>query len=278
MKIENHRLLHDDGTPYPYRESPNKPGKEVEALYLVQHYTAGGSKEAAVEWLCYEGAEASAHVVVGRGGYDDVTQLVPFNEIAWHAGISRWHNFVGMNKYSLGIEIDNAGRLQRHGDYWRSWFGREYEDGDVLVATHKFESHPSGWHLYTPTQIQTVLHLSKLLVKTYGLRDVLGHEDVAIPVGRKVDPGPAFPMHSVRARAMGRAADEPEWYATTEWLNIRKGPSTQFDKLDFGPLSPGYRVQILERRGRWVLVRVGDAVCNPQDNEGWVHSYYLERV
>ena len=268
MKIIDHRLVHDDGRPYPYRESPNKPDKDVEALDLIEHYTAGASKEAAVEWLCYDGADASAHAVVGRG-HDDVTQLVPFNEIAWHAGVSRWNNLVGMNKYSLGIEIDNAGRLERHGDRWRSWFGREYDDSDVFVATHKHEQAPSGWHLYTPEQIETVAMLSRLLVKTYGLKEVLGHEDVA--PGRKSDPGPAFPMHSVRARAMGRIEDGPELYKTTDWLNIRVGPGTQFEKIELSPLEPDTPVEIFDRQGNWVLARV-------YDHEGWVHSYYLERV
>ena len=58
MKIVNHRLVHDDGTPYPYRETPNKPDKELEALYaLIEHYAASASMEATVEWLCYDGAD-----------------------------------------------------------------------------------------------------------------------------------------------------------------------------------------------------------------------------
>jgi N-acetylmuramoyl-L-alanine amidase len=36
----------------------------------------------------------------------------------------------------------------------------------------------------------------------YGFIDILGHDDIA--PGRKVDPGPAFPMASFATQVMGR--------------------------------------------------------------------------
>ena len=54
---------------------------------------------------------SSAHLVISRTG--EITQLVSFNLIAWHAGFSFWEDFVSMNRYSIGIELDNDGVLKR---------------------------------------------------------------------------------------------------------------------------------------------------------------------
>ena len=38
-----------------------------------------------------------------------VTQMVPDNKIAWHAGKSKWRNFHNLNEFSIGIELVNKG-------------------------------------------------------------------------------------------------------------------------------------------------------------------------
>ena len=35
--------------------------------------------------------------------------LVPNLYTAWHAGVSFWKNYDSLNKYSIGIEINNPG-------------------------------------------------------------------------------------------------------------------------------------------------------------------------
>jgi N-acetyl-anhydromuramyl-L-alanine amidase AmpD len=37
-------------------------------------------------------------------------------------------------------------------------------------------------------------------METYAIEDIVGHEDVARPVGRKVDPGPKFPWDKINSR------------------------------------------------------------------------------
>jgi UDP-N-acetylglucosamine:LPS N-acetylglucosamine transferase len=84
-----------------------------------------------------------------------------------------------------------------HQSRWLSWLKDEYDDSEVIEAVHKHETEPRGWHTFTPEQIAAALEVSKLLVNHYNLRDVVGHDDIA--PGRKLDPGPAFPMESFRA-------------------------------------------------------------------------------
>jgi len=88
MKIKNHKLVGVD-----YKRSPNQSGT-IKPTYLVIHYTAGRSAEAAVRTLTSRKRKASAHLVIGRDG--SVTQLVPFNRKAWHAGKSEWKSFLAI--------------------------------------------------------------------------------------------------------------------------------------------------------------------------------------
>jgi N-acetylmuramoyl-L-alanine amidase len=273
MKIIRHRLHQDDGTPYAFRTSPNKGGK-VEHEYLVMHYTAGRDAESTIRTLTDSKYKASAHLVISRDGA--ITQLVPFDTAAWHAGISSWEGREGLNRLSLGIELDNAGALTRHGARWRAWFGAEYDDEEVIEAAHKHDTTPRGWHLYTPEQLDATLDVATLLVARYGLRDVVGHDDIA--PGRKTDPGPAFPMQSFRARVLGRADDMPVRYETTTNLNIRSGPGTQHPPIPGSPLPTGTRVLILAEDDSWRRVDVLGSVNGVMDVQGWVHGRYLQRA
>jgi N-acetylmuramoyl-L-alanine amidase len=273
MKILNHRLHDDDGNPLPFRDSPNRGGP-VDHQLLVMHYTAGPSAESSVHWLSNPAARASAHVVVGRDG--SVVQLVPFNRIAWHAGTSEWLGRSRVNEFSLGIELDNAGRLTRHEGQWRAWFGRDYPDSEALQATHRFESEPSGWHLFTEAQLAAALEVATALVQKYGLWALVGHDDIS-PF-RKVDPGPAFPMDSFRARVLGRQDDAPELYTTTTHLNVRQGPGSEFDLLAGSPLPPDTTVELLTASGAWRFVAVRETVNGVSDLEGWVHGRFLARI
>jgi N-acetylmuramoyl-L-alanine amidase len=273
MKIVNHRLCQDDGTPYPFVKSPNVGG-ELLHEYLVMHYTAGPSATSAVNWLTNKEARASAHLVIGRDG--SITQLVPFNRVAWHAGASRWEGREGLNQYSIGIELDNAGRLTRHGDRWRAWFGLEYDEADVIEAVHKHETELCGWHIFSPKQIQVALGAANVLVAKYGLLDVIGHDDIA--PHRKSDPGPAFPMENFRAPLVGRQDDAAVRYETTAVLNIREGPGTQHAPLPGSPLPVGTQLEIVNRKGFWAFVQVLDAIEGIADLEGWVHTHFVKRV
>jgi N-acetylmuramoyl-L-alanine amidase len=279
MRIDQHRLLRDNDTPVDFRPSPNKGGT-IEPRYLVMHYTAGRSAESSIGWLTDPAAKASAHLVVGRDG--NIVQLVPFDEVAWHAGKSAWQDgsvrLAGMNRYSIGIELDNAGRLVRQGAHWRSLhLGTTYDAAEVIEAVHKHETRKTGWHVYPMAQLEAAFSLATLLVARYGLRDILGHDDIA--PGRKTDPGPAFPMQSLRARVLGRSEEEGgDRFETTAALNVRLGPGTHYAVIPPSPVPPGTRVQVLASEGTWREVDILDTISNVNDLQGWVHGRYLRPV
>ncbi len=273
MRIRRNKLVLDDGTEVAFHPSPNRGGS-YDPRYLVMHFTAGRSAQESIDWLCAPEAKASAHVVVGRDGA--VTQLVPFDRVAWHAGRSRWQGLVGLNQYAIGIELDNAGKLERRGDGWYAWWGGKIPDAEVVEgpAPNDDSGRIYGWQTYTEPQLEAALSVARTVVRKYDLLDIIGHSDIA--PGRKVDPGPAFPMASFRARVLGRADDEPVRYRATAALNIRTGPGTQHDKLPQSPLAAGTVVEPVRTQDPWWLVKVEGA--EDADLQGWVHSHYLEQV
>ena len=107
MEILKHRLV-DGGVQHLVcrKNSRKLSGPDM----IVVHYTAGSSARTAAEFLAKEEVKASAHLVIGRQG--ELFQLVPFDTEAWHAGRSSYDGRANLNRYSIGIELDNLGRLQ----------------------------------------------------------------------------------------------------------------------------------------------------------------------
>jgi N-acetylmuramoyl-L-alanine amidase len=277
MKIRNHRLSFDDGNAVAFVASPHT-GPVIVPRFLVIHYTAGSSAAGAISWFQNPASRVSAHLVVARDG--KITQMVPFNREAWHAGQSRWGSYAGLNFHSIGVELDNAGHLIRSGGKWVSPLTRRsYPDSEVTVANHKNDppgAAPSGWHAYTPAQIEATLECGLAITKHYQLDDVLGHDDIA--PGRKRDPGPDFPLDSLRARLFGRGDDHPERYRTTGRLYVRDGPGPGFAALPGTPLPFGTEVEVLGKQGLWWQVDVVGEVNGVMDIVGWCHSKYLAPV
>ena len=121
MKVRNHRLFDDNNEQLPYVASPNRSTGTIVPRFLVMHFTAGASASSSISWLTNPAARASAHLVIARDG--TVTQLVPFNRKAWHAGRSRWAGLTGLNAHSIGIELDNHGELNGSTGAWRTSWG-----------------------------------------------------------------------------------------------------------------------------------------------------------
>ncbi|MBC7450299.1 MAG: N-acetylmuramoyl-L-alanine amidase [Cytophagales bacterium] len=238
----------------------------------IMHYTAGRDAKSSAMYLSDNNVKASAHIVVGRQG--EVYQLLPFDTIAWHAGVSKYGSRTGYNRYSVGIEIDNAGVLEKTGNEYQAWFGKQYMENEVMKAVHRNEAVPRYWQVYTQAQIDTCEQICKLLIQKYNIKQILGHEEIS--VGRKQDPGPAFPLDKFRDRLLGnnRQANEvsdiahpSEGAVTVDKLNIRAGAGTQFDKIAM-PLINGKQVRILEEQNGWYRVRT--------EIEGWVSKGYIE--
>ena len=153
--------------------SPNfdiKKRKKKEIKFIVFHYTGMKKETDAIKKLTSQGTKVSSHYLIKKNG--EILTLVPDLYISWHAGVSFWKNFKSLNKHSLGIEISNPG--------------------------HEFK-----YNKFTQKQINSILKLSKFLIKKYKIKSkcILGHSDIS--PDRKKDPGEKFPWHYLSKRKIG---------------------------------------------------------------------------
>lgn len=271
MNIINHLL---NGDNIEFKESPNFSGKFKTNLpdTIVIHYTAGRSHQSSVTTLSTPSSKASAHLVIGRD--EKITQLIPFDTIAWHAGQSSFEGRVGFNQYSIGIEIDNAGLLIKAGDKYLSWFGKEYPESEVIQAIHRNESVERNWHRYTEWQIEKCQEICELLIAKYNIKAILGHEEISPK--RKIDPGPAFPLDKFREKIFesDRSENTVEpivqdkiGEVTASSLNIRFSPDVESEKVA-PALNQGTKLKILESHDGWYKVRT--------EIEGWVFAKHVK--
>ncbi|WP_316205982.1 N-acetylmuramoyl-L-alanine amidase [Bradyrhizobium sp. SZCCHNR3058] len=191
-----------DGRQLPFVRSPNHGGS-LKPRYIVIHDTASGLKaDGDISWLTNPTAKVSAHVVVSREG--KITQLVPFDVVAWHAGQSQWKGLKFMNSYAIGIEIDNPGKLQKVSD-------GVYKNDICTIDTNKNPSlkveyaktaaHGAGyWLRYSPEQIAAVTDLCFALAQEFKIEDIITHW--MISPGRKIDTNPLYPLDQLRASAL----------------------------------------------------------------------------
>lgn len=203
LTIVNHKLV---GPKVTFQQTPNAGGV-ISPKGIVWHYTGADNAKGSVSWLCNRTAKVSAHLVLAQDG--SIVQLAPFNVKTWHAGPSKWGKFSMLNGHFIGIEMANCGPLKKmaDGSYRAELGGTKFAAKDVVLAAHKFTPKVErAWDDYPAAQLERAFELMAVLTATYKIpaANQTGHDDVCIPKGRKVDPGPAFPLEKLKARAYGR--------------------------------------------------------------------------
>ena len=157
--INNELLVGDSpqGIATRFLQSENHNG-QIAPKYLVFHYTACSAAAASAAFLRKTGANrVSAHLLVDRDG--SVTQFVPLNRRAWHAGESQWGGFQDLNTHSIGIEVVNFGYLLKSADgtFRTADSAQMVPAAEVTEARHRLPQLPwTHWHAYTGEQIAYV--------------------------------------------------------------------------------------------------------------------------
>jgi len=153
--------------------SPNFDKKKRDSKkirFVIFHYTGMKKESEAISRLTDIKSEVSSHYLIKNNG--QIITLVPELYIAWHSGVSFWKNYQSLNKNSIGIEISNPG--------------------------HNFR-----YKNFSKKQINSILLLSKYLIKKYKIKpqNILGHSDIA--PNRKKDPGEKFPWEYLSKQKVG---------------------------------------------------------------------------
>jgi N-acetyl-anhydromuramyl-L-alanine amidase AmpD len=175
-----------------WKTSPNfsnRKGQPITAI--IYHYTAGSSLNGAVNWFARQDSKVSAHYVVGKNG--EIVQMVPLDKAAWHAGKSVLAGKRGVNLFSVGIEIVNWGRLTRRGNQYFTHSGKPYYGKPPIQIGAQY------WEPFTAAQYKTIAWLTRhLILRIPTITHITGHQRIALPKGRKIDPGDGFDWNRIQ--------------------------------------------------------------------------------
>lgn len=154
---------------------------------IVLHYTVSNFKSTYHTFKKnIKHDRVASHYLIDTNG--EIYQLVKDDKIARHAGLSMWNRVKNLNMNSIGIEIVN--------------FGFNKEDfGDGI----KIKNSDNFWYPFPKKQIDAVVKLTAILSEEYKIEpyNIIGHSDIAIPAGRKQDPGILFPWKELANHGLG---------------------------------------------------------------------------
>lgn len=138
------------------------PPAEFGGAYIEQLFMGTLDCSAHPYFEGLRGLRVSAHLFISRRGR--VTQFVPLQKRAWHAGKSVFEGRERCNDFSIGIELEGT------------------------------DERP-----FTASQYRKLAQLTRLIRKAYPRitpARITGHSDIA--PGRKTDPGPHFDWARLR--------------------------------------------------------------------------------
>lgn len=286
FKVKNHRI---DGIPY---EPARYQGSTITPIAHIVHDTASWLKKfSAKDYLRDPGsasAKPSVHLVAEIDG--TLTQLVPLNKRANHAGSSSLDGRSGCNGFTTGIEIVNRGLMRRHSaTHAITWFGEKVDIEEAGIVEMTTPQHGHGfWEPYPAPQFQAVVDSTIAIFVAYkSIRNIYPHWHIS--PRRKVDTNPLFPLAKLRSLVLGRddpdlerAEEESDEVTDDAWattrtpgdvLNMRAWPSFQ-SEIILG-IPDGSQVPVLRtgkfaygaRKYDWHKVLYGG-------REGWIAARY----
>lgn len=132
------------------------PAAEFGGRYIRELFMGCLDTDAHPSFAPLKGVEVSAHCLIRRDG--EVIQFVPFDQRAWHAGVSSFQGRDNCNDFSIGIELEGTGDIP-----------------------------------YSDEQYLALVEVTAAIMQTYPLitkERITGHENIAPQ--RKSDPGPSF--------------------------------------------------------------------------------------
>lgn len=174
-----------------------------EPVGVTIHDSADPNKNRVIYWL--EKKNLGYHLMIDKNGA--VIQCVEFDKRVNHAGKASW-NKLSPNKHHIAICILSWGLLTVSNGKYYSWNKKEIPEKDVSYRP----DHLGNFYYYDAATIEQENSLIEILkwMIPYGIepKNICGHDESCLPVGRKIDPGGVLSksMESIRQQLAEKSA------------------------------------------------------------------------
>jgi N-acetyl-anhydromuramyl-L-alanine amidase AmpD len=187
---------------YPLVRSVHKPSVlgngPLKAKGITVHHAADRDLQRVIDhgFLVREGY----HLIIDNDGF--VHQTAYLNLEVSHAGRAHWQG-LSPNRAHVAVALLSWGRVEPthvYGSY-RTWAGTLL-DAPAVRRRPDVHGHLADWDAATPEQERSLFDVLRWLMIAGGIdsANVCGHDECALPAGRKDDPGGALlsPMPELR--------------------------------------------------------------------------------
>jgi N-acetyl-anhydromuramyl-L-alanine amidase AmpD len=262
------------------------PNHTLEPRFVIIHFTTGTNMMQTIHTFLNPESGVSSHLLVGREGR--VVQFVPFDKVAFHAGLSTWEGEQNLNRSAIGIEVDNAGFLRKTPKGFKRK-NKLIPVEQVKSKKHWKEVFERPWQTFTEDQVKVVQKIVGALREKYPtIQEILGHDMVNLV--NRLDPGPFYPLGELREAILGSPQQPIVAYQAIDltdqnkqdfpiYRNFGNRPPFAVPHPDIGELPVKSTVRVKQVYDAWTLVIVKECTKGSLiDKVGWVLSNTIEPV
>jgi N-acetyl-anhydromuramyl-L-alanine amidase AmpD len=158
---------------------------------VTVHDLASRNAEASIKYLHNSGL--GYHAIIDRNG--DFIQTSYFSHKVNHAGRSTWKGH-SPNRTHISVALASWGELKEDASGgFMSWANKAVEASGVKLRSGNLSSVPRHWDAATDEQEATLIAFLKWsMANGIDPKNICGHDEAAIPFGRKNDPGGVLSM------------------------------------------------------------------------------------
>jgi len=169
-------------------------GKPLDAKGITIHYTAERDLDDVLASLKIK--KLGYHIIIERDG--KVTQFASFDKRIAHSGWSEWEG-ISPNSNHIAVALCSWGWLRKINlTTYVSWCGTNVPIDDVIKKKMWDQFY---WDRATNAQLVSLEKLLHWLIdQGIDPKNICGHDECAIPLGRKADPGGILPFTMTELR------------------------------------------------------------------------------
>jgi N-acetyl-anhydromuramyl-L-alanine amidase AmpD len=138
------------------------------------------------------------HIIIDRDG--TVIQTTYFSQRVNHAGVAKW-NGASPNRQHIAVSLVSWGAVSFKDKKYYAWNGSEVPGIQVAKRKGNVNETVYNWHAATAEQEKSLMtFLRWCLLRGIKRENICGHDECALPSGRKSDPGGVLSMSMAQLR------------------------------------------------------------------------------